>query len=117
MARGYGKSNTDCGFGFFEIAVGVFGEQHFEAHQPRALFSLSRLIAVPAGTTLPCSIWRLPKARIFSSAIVSWVCSYIKGNRSLCYEIWYTLPTEGGTISFRENSSLSRSRYRRVSAE
>ena len=32
-------------------------------------------------------------------------------------EIWYTLPTEGGTIFFRVNSSLRRSRCRIVSAE
>ena len=32
-------------------------------------------------------------------------------------EIWYTLPTEGGAIFFRVNSSLRRSRYRIVSAE
>ena len=32
-------------------------------------------------------------------------------------EIWYTFPTEGGTIFFRANSSLSCSRYRIVSDE
>ena len=40
-----------------------------------------------------------------------------RGRLAHFQEIWYTLPTGGGTIFFRVNSSLRRSRCRIVSAE
>ena len=46
-----------------------------EAHQRETRRSRRRLTASAAGRTLPSSIWRLPSARIFNTAIVSCDCS------------------------------------------
>ncbi len=53
----------------------VIGQQNGKRHQRVSRRSRRRLTTSAAGWTLPSSIWRLPSARIFSSAIVSWVCS------------------------------------------
>lgn len=58
-----------------EVPRRIRGQQHLEPYQPFAFFSRMRLNAVLGVTTRPSSIWRLPRARIFSSATVSWVSS------------------------------------------
>jgi hypothetical protein len=60
---------------FVEITCCVIGQQNRERHQRNSRRSRKCLITSAAGWTLPCSIWRLPSARIFRRAIVSWVCS------------------------------------------
>ena len=55
-----------------EITYRIPSQQYLEALQPALLFlARKRPITSAAGTTLPSSICRLPRARILSSASVS----------------------------------------------
>ena len=55
-----------------EIAYRIPGQEYFEALQTALLFlARKRPMTSAAGTTLPSSICRLPRARILSSASVS----------------------------------------------
>jgi len=58
-----------------EVADGRVRQQDLESHQRRDALARTRRNASAAGVALPCSISRLPSARIFSSARVSCVAS------------------------------------------
>lgn len=58
-----------------EILLRILREEHFKTHQSPSFWARSRFTTSATGFTLPCSICLLPRARIFRSAIVSWVSS------------------------------------------
>src|SRR3546814_18465629 len=57
-----------------QVAQGVVREDNAEGHQPTYFFRREAMASF-AACTRPSSAWRLPSARIFSSAKVSCVCS------------------------------------------
>ena len=60
---------------FLKVSCCVGGQKNDEGHQRLLRRSRRRWITTAAGSTLPASICRLPRARIFRRAMVSWVCS------------------------------------------